>query len=439
MMPGAPCPDAVGEFRVVSEHIGTRDLVQEYLANRIFPTLREWGMPKLEGEKEKNELVRMPYHFKFKKHFKEPCQEWLDTIEVMCNEMLGNYTKKEDQLLTAAFGARPKRRLNRVMDALNFEYPDYERLSKGTEGQKRKRIVSVVGRQAARMVKEDEEILKRKKLSPKPKAVAPKKRKTAAPKQKATDIEEETPSTPSAVDVEEILKVMTESLPIKLSPLGPHLMKLFQKKKEPSVAKKSAGPKKQRIITMTEAIEETPPPASASKAPAVERATATEAAPTEAATAEAAMIEDGNLESTFSDINKMLLDMAAKTMATVPGKEKEIAEDTSEEENFNFQNLIGQELSKAEKEELRDYAISCGYQPGALLFGGIDDESLGCLRDRTGAKVVGTLSKSIGFPKLETDISRYRRQHIVGSLFYSNFKVKTFLRLFHCFNNEGVC
>jgi hypothetical protein len=61
---GAPCPDAVSEFRVVSEHIGTRDLVQEYLANRVFPTLREWGMPKLEGEKKKNELIRLPYHFK---------------------------------------------------------------------------------------------------------------------------------------------------------------------------------------------------------------------------------------------------------------------------------------------------------------------------------------------------------------------------------------
>jgi hypothetical protein len=156
MTPGAPCPDAVYEFRVVSEHIGTRDLVQEYLANRVFPTLREWDMPKLEGEKKKNELVRLPYHFKFKKHFKEPCQEWLDTIEVMCNEILGNYTRKEDQLMTAAFGTRPKRRLNRVMDALNFEYLDYERLNKGAEGQKRKRIVSVVGRQAARMVKEDE-------------------------------------------------------------------------------------------------------------------------------------------------------------------------------------------------------------------------------------------------------------------------------------------
>jgi hypothetical protein len=47
--------------------------------------------------------------------------------------------------MTAAFGSRPKRRLNRVMDALHFEYPDYEQLDKGAEGQKRKRVVSVVG------------------------------------------------------------------------------------------------------------------------------------------------------------------------------------------------------------------------------------------------------------------------------------------------------
>jgi hypothetical protein len=247
-------------------------------------------MPKLEKEKKKNELVRLPYHFKFKKQFKEPCQEWLDTIEVMCNEILGNYMRKEDQLMTAAFDTRPKRRLNRVMDALNFEYLDYERLNKGAEGQKRKRIVSVVGRQTARMVKEDEEILKKRKLSPEPKAVAPKKRKATAPKQKATDKEEEAPSTPSTADVEEILKVMTESLPNKLSPRGPHLTKLLQKKKEPSTTKKSAGPKNRRIITMTEAIEETPPPASVLKAPAVESATSTEAAPAEATTA-----KDANL------------------------------------------------------------------------------------------------------------------------------------------------
>jgi hypothetical protein len=156
MSSGSPCQQAVAEFRVVFEQIGTRDLVQEYLANRVFPTLSEWNMPKLNGEKKKDELVRLPYHFKFKKQFKEPCQEWLEMIEAMCNEILGNYTKKEDQLMTAAFGTRPKRRLNRVIDALNFEYPDYERLSKGAEGSKRKRVVSVMNRQAARMIKEDE-------------------------------------------------------------------------------------------------------------------------------------------------------------------------------------------------------------------------------------------------------------------------------------------
>ena len=117
----------------------------------------------MKGTKKKYELVQLPYCFKFEKQFKEPCQEWLEMIETMCNEILGNYTKKEDQLMTAAFGTRPKRRLNRVMDALKFEYPDYERLNKGAEGAKRKRVVSILSRQAARMVKEDEKILKRRK------------------------------------------------------------------------------------------------------------------------------------------------------------------------------------------------------------------------------------------------------------------------------------
>jgi hypothetical protein len=212
-------------------------------------------------------------------------------------------------------------------------------------------------------------------------------------------------------------------------------MKLLQKKKEPSVAEKPAELKKRRIITVIEAIEETPPSASALKTAAAE------AAPAEASTFEAAAAKATNLENTLSDIDEMILNMAEEETATaaeetlaavpekrekMPGKEKEPAEDASKERDFNFQNIIGQELSKAEKEELRDYAISCGYQPGALLFGGIDEESLGCLRDRTGAKVVSTLSKSVGFPKLEADLSRYRRQHIAGSLFYSNFKVKFF-------------
>jgi hypothetical protein len=113
------------------------------------------------------------------------------------------------------------------MDALKFEYPDYERLNKATEGPKRKRVVSVMKRQAARMIEEDEKALKKKKSSPELKVAVPNKRKAAAAKLRTTDIEEEVPSTPLAADVEEILKVMTESLPPKLSPLGPQLMKLL--------------------------------------------------------------------------------------------------------------------------------------------------------------------------------------------------------------------
>jgi hypothetical protein len=295
MQPGSPCQLSVSEFRVVAEQISTRDLVQKYLANKAFPMSSDWGMPKLKGTKKKLELVRLPYRFKFEKQFKEPCQEWLEMIETTCNETLGNYTKKEDQLMTTAFGTRPKRRLNRVMDALNFEYPDYERLNKGAKGAKRKRIVSILSRQAAKMVKEDEKTLKKRKSSPEPKVAALKKRKATTPEPKVTEMEEETPSTATAAEVEEILKVMTESLPIKLlSPLGPELTKLLQKKEEPSATKKADGLKKRRIGSIMQAIEKTPPSAVAEANISAEAAAAAEAA---------------NLKSTLSGIDKLLFDM----------------------------------------------------------------------------------------------------------------------------------
>jgi hypothetical protein len=83
----------------------------------------------------------------------------------------------------------------------------------------------------------------------------------------------------------------------------------------------------------------------------------------------------------------MLLDMDAeettaaveKAMATMPDKRKKIADAASEERDFDLQNLVDQELSKAEKKELHEYGISYGYQLGAMLFGGIDEEALGCI------------------------------------------------------------
>jgi hypothetical protein len=185
---------------------------------------------------------------------------------------------------------------------------------------------------------------------------------------------------------------MTEYLPIKmLSPLGPELTKLLQKKDEPSTTKKVDGQKKRRIGTVMEAIERTPPsaPATAKANISVEVAAATEAA---------------NLEVTLSEIDKLIWGMPTEEKATaaeqvtapVPDKGKKIADAASEEKDFDLRNLVGQELSEAEK-ELQEYGISCGYQPGAMLFGGIDEEALGCIRHRTRAKVIGTLSKSVVF------------------------------------------
>jgi hypothetical protein len=66
--------------------------------------------------------------------------------------------------------------------------------------------------------------------------------------------------------------------------------------------------------------------------------------------------------------------------------------------------LSGQQLSEEDMSELKEFAISCGYQHGSMLFGGFDEEVVGCIHDSVSAEIISTLSKSIGFPKLEKDI-----------------------------------
>jgi hypothetical protein len=56
MMSGSPCQHGVAESRVVAEQISTRDLVQEYLAYKVFPTLSERNMSKLKGTKKRMNL-----------------------------------------------------------------------------------------------------------------------------------------------------------------------------------------------------------------------------------------------------------------------------------------------------------------------------------------------------------------------------------------------
>jgi hypothetical protein len=354
-----------------------------------------------------------------------------------------------------------------VLDAIGFEYADYGRLGGDAGGPKRKRIASAADEEVAKVAKkkrEDSEKLSPEELNPEPKVATARKRKTASPEPKTLVRGEGTPATSSAVEVEEIMKVMTEPLPVKLSPLALELTKFFQKDKAASAEEGLALPKKRRIIQIADVIHGTPSPTPASRIAIDQTAETAEAkgvaaeatraetfeaetGAAEAAGAEIGATEDPNLEVTLEAIDNILLKIteeesvvAAASTSTEKGKKQ--AEDILEEEDFEFQDLHGQGLTDAEKVELKKCAIACGYKPGATLFDGVNEGKLRCLRNRNEAKIVRTLCKNIGLPKLEADLCRYQRHHIAGSLLYAKFKVINIfvilllLLSFRSFSNE---
>jgi hypothetical protein len=127
-------------FSTVCAFIGTRDLVQEHVAYRIWPLIDSWEMPKetITNPSEAG-LVRLKYTFRFGGQFIEPDDDLLKCVENTSDELLGAYSKSEDNALSAAFGSRKNKRLNRVFDAIGFVYPHYRYPPRG---QKRKGTTS---------------------------------------------------------------------------------------------------------------------------------------------------------------------------------------------------------------------------------------------------------------------------------------------------------
>jgi hypothetical protein len=131
-------------FSTVCAFIGTRDLIQEHIAFRVWPLVESWDMPK-ETTAESNEsgLVRLKYTFRFRDKFDEPDDDWLKCIEATSDELLGTYSKAEDNALSVAFGGWGKKRLNRVFNVIGFVYPDYHYPLQG-QGKKRKTAASAI-------------------------------------------------------------------------------------------------------------------------------------------------------------------------------------------------------------------------------------------------------------------------------------------------------
>jgi hypothetical protein len=96
-------------FGTVCSFIGTRDLVQEYVAYRIWPLIDKWEMPKETiSNPSEGGLVQLKYTFRFRDQFIEPDDDWLKFVENTSDELLGAYSKSEDNALFAAFGSRKK-------------------------------------------------------------------------------------------------------------------------------------------------------------------------------------------------------------------------------------------------------------------------------------------------------------------------------------------
>jgi hypothetical protein len=64
--------------------------------------------------------VYLRYTYRYRSQFDELNDDWLEAVEATSDELLRAYMKAEDEAMTTAFGARGKRRLNRVFDVIRF-------------------------------------------------------------------------------------------------------------------------------------------------------------------------------------------------------------------------------------------------------------------------------------------------------------------------------
>jgi hypothetical protein len=131
-------------FNIVCTYIGTRDLVQEHSAFKVWPLGSGWEMSKeTTAGSSQGGLVYLKYTFKYRSQFDEPNDDWLDAIDATSDELLGAYSRAKDDAMTAVFGGRGKKRLNRVFDVIGFVYPDYCYPSR-KQGKKRRAVASMI-------------------------------------------------------------------------------------------------------------------------------------------------------------------------------------------------------------------------------------------------------------------------------------------------------
>jgi hypothetical protein len=419
-------------FDIVCSFIGTRDLVQEHIAFRVWPLVEKWEMPKETISKsDEGGLVRLKYTFRYEGKFVEPDDDWLKCIEATSDELIGPYSKAEDNTLSAAFRGRKKKRLNRVFDAIGFMYPDYRYPSRG---QKRKSRTSGKDDASAATSEPAPKRKKVKVLTHRPRYIEPatvaefggETSLATEAKEHALTQKTEVPeaslvklSEPKADNIEELKVEKIKTLEV-ISPSAEVTMPKAQKDL-------TTTPKRKRMVNVLDVLEtiktssstpkkstkasKTQIEAKLSEAEAAKKQDETGDGPSEPATEKS--LEIG--EETEKEATKQIL--SEKTAIPIP-------EASSETLDYIVRHASGKRLSEKEKREAQYYAQKLKYPKGALIFNGSGEEDfLYCLPENKEISVCREMGKSFGFPTLEDGLSVLSKDELADSLAYNSLKV----------------
>jgi hypothetical protein len=413
-------------FSIVCSFIGTRDLVQEHIAFRVWPLVEHWELSKETISKsDEGGLVRLKYTFRYEGKFVEPDDDWLKCIEATSDELLGPYSKAEDNTLSAAFEGRKKKRLNRVFDAIGFMYPDYRY---PLRGQKRKGAAPV--KDVASAVS-SEPAPKRKKvkvLTHRPRFIEPATvpefvgETSSATKAKEPALAQKTEELTATPKVEKIEEPRAEGT-ITSEILSPSAGVEVQKTQKGL----AVTPKRKRMVNVLDVLEtiksssftprkiaeapKTQIETTASEAEATQRQAKTEAGPSEPAKEKSLETRDKETEATEQIL-------AEKTTTATP-------EAFSEALNYILRHASGKKLTVKEKREAQFYAQKLKYPKGALIFNGSGEEDfLYCLPDSKEISVCREMSKIFGFPTQEDGLSVLSKDELADNLAYNSLKVR---------------
>jgi hypothetical protein len=388
------------------------------------------------------ELVRLKYTFRYGDKFDEPNDDWLKCIEATSDELLGPYSKAEDNALSASFGGRGKKRLNRVFDAIGFVYPDYWYPLRG-RGKKRKTAASA---RTVASATPDEPALKSKKLkvlTHRPRYIEPavvpefggetssaaKPKEPTSPTQKAED-PAIMPKVPSAELAESKAdKGKAEEPKIEEA----KMLEILSPPAEVTVPKAQKGlvatPKRRRMANVLDVLEtvkalSSTPSGKIAKASKMKTEAETKSAEIRAAVSQASA-EVGPSEPTEKKPSEIEEKTAEEESIEQTLPEKVAAPEVLKESiEYIIRHASGKRLSKEEEREAQHYAQKLKYPKGALVFNGSRKEDfLYCLPDSKEISVWREMGRSFGFPTLEDGLSVLSKDELAESLAYNSIKV----------------